>query len=850
MKKTTVSKLVLAAGLSVLAIPAHADEARREIHIEARALGDALRALGQATKREILFSPRSVEGKAAPALDGAYTLDEALGVLLKDTGLVALDRGGSMLVVGRSDPAITDGEPIQPTDQAILVTGSRIKGAPIASQVLQIRRDDIVHGGFADLGGAMRALPQNFAGGQNPSVGSGASAGGQANQNITGGSAVNLRGLGGDATLTLLDGNRMSYGGFSQGVDISAIPLDAIERIDVVPDGASAIYGSDAVAGVVNVVLRRPFDGLVARARLGKATEGGDFSQDYSLTGGKTWASGSILAAYDYRHNTDIQARQRDFAQNLGAAPYMLYPRQGTHSGLARLTQDLGAAIHLSIDGLYNAREITRATTSYGRLGINHVKDRMLSLAPGLDADLGGGWTASVRGVYSRDRAVFHNEQRVGGTTTYQATVCYCNSLYSGEAYVTGALFDVPGGLVKLVAGGGHRANRFRNTNVVTGSGFGGTQHDTYGYGELFVPLVSAVNGAPLLRGLSLSLAGRYDHYDAFGGIWNPKVGVIYSPFDVLDLKFSWGRSFKAPTLLQQLQARSATLIEAASLIGSNASAGTSALYTGGGAPGLGAERATSLSWTASLRPLGDPGLAIDLTYFRVRYNQRVLQPIGNYLDALNPVYADFLVRNPTLQQVQDAVASSDTGLDLYGNVTGDLSRVAYIIDNHYTNVAGQKIQGIDASISYRTALGSGEVSTSLNASWLDSRQQNNAASSYFDLAGTIWNPARYRARASLGWEGSHVKAFGYLNYTGKLEDRRTSSVAMVPSTVTADVFVGYGFGQAHGAFSNVDVSLSVENLFNTRPPYLRAAPYVEAYDSTNYSPVGRFVALSVSKSL
>lgn len=850
MDTKIVSTFLLTASLLALAMPASAQEARQQVHIEAQPLGDALRALARIKGREILFSPQSVGGRAAPAIDGQFTMAQALDALLEGSGLVALDRNGSILVVGRSDPAIAGAEAAPVIDDTILVTGSRIKGSPVASRVLQVTRDDIVEGGFTDIGAAMRALPQNFAGGQNPGVGSGANAGGQANQNITGGSAVNLRGLGGDATLTLLNGSRMSYGGFSQGVDISSIPIDAIERIDVVPDGASAIYGSDAVAGVVNVVLRSPFDGLTARARLGKATQGGDFLQDYSLTGGKTWGSGSIIAAYDFRHNSAIQARQRDFAANLGDEPYMLYPRQGVHSGLVRVTQDLGDRVHLSLDGLYDSRRVDREITSYGRLGVTRVKDRSLSVAPGLDAELGGGWTASIRGVYSRDRAVSRAQQFVAGTKTYESIVCYCNSLRSIDAYVEGSLLDLPGGAIKLVAGGGYRTNRFRNTNVATGSGFGGSQHDAYGYGELFVPLVSQVNARPLLRGLSLSLAGRYDRYNGFGGIANPKMGVIYSPVDAVDLKFSWGRSFKAPTLLQQLQARSATLVEAATLIGSDAPAGASALYTEGGAPGLEAERATSLSWTATIRPAANPGLSIDLTYFRVRYNDRVLKPIGNYLNALNPVYADFVIRNPTLQQVQDAVAASDTGLQTYGNVTGDLGQVAYIIDNHFTNVAGQRIQGIDASVSYRTALGSGQVSTSLNASWLQSRQQNNAYSAYFDLAGTIWNPAKYRARASLGWEGAHLKAFGYLNYTGTLEDRRTTQVATLPSTVTADLFIGYRVGEDRGAFSNVELSLSVENLFDTRPPYLKAAAYVEAYDSTNYSPVGRFIAVSVAKSL
>jgi len=850
MSHSTVSKIVLTALLLTPAISARAEDARRAVHLDAQPLGDALRELSRDRGREILFAPEAVQGRMAPALDGSFTLDEALTALLKGSGLVARNRNGSILILERSSAASHDGEPQTSLNDAIVVTGSRIQGSPVASRVLQIKREDIVKGGFGDLGSALRALPQNFAGGQNPGVGVGASAGGLANQNITGGSQVNLRGLGGDATLTLLNGNRMAYGGFSQGVDISAIPIDAIERIDVVPDGASAIYGSDAVAGVVNVILRRPFDGLTARARLGQATQGGDFTQDYALTAGKTWSGGSVLASYNYRHNTDIQARQRDYTENLGDDPYMLLPRQGTHSGLVRITQDLNTAIRLSVDGLYNARDQTRKITSYGSLGVVRLRNRIVSVAPGLDADLGDGWTLSLRGVLSRDRTTAHDETSVSGTSLYSSSVCYCNSLYSAEAFLSGALFNLPGGPVKVVAGGGHRANRFRNTNFASGNGFGGKQRDTYAYGELFVPLFSDTNARPFLRALSLTLAGRYDHYNAFGSIGTPKLGIIYRPVDALELKFSWGRSFKAPTLLQQLQARSATLIEAATLLGSDAPPGASALYTDGGAPGLGAERASSLSWTASLQPTQSPDFRIDLTYFRVRYSDRVVQPIGNFLDALNPAYARYIVRSPTLQQVEDAIASSDTGVDTYGNVSGDLSKVAYIIDNHYTNIAAQEIQGIDAGISYRTALGSGEITTSLNATWLDSRQQNETASAYFDLSGAIWNPAKYRARASLGWEGSRLKAIGYLNYTGQLKDRRTSATANVASTVTADLFLGYAVGAADSDWSGVAVSLSVENLFDTKPPYLRAAPYAEPYDSTNYSPVGRFVAVSVSKSL
>src|SRR3546814_4104538 len=92
-------------------------------------------------------------------------------------------------------------------------------------------------------------------------------------QNITGGSALNLRGLGPDASLTLLNGHRMSYGGFSQAIDISAIPVEAVDRVEIVADGASAIYGSDAVGCVANVILKRDFDGVVLGVRYGRSEE-------------------------------------------------------------------------------------------------------------------------------------------------------------------------------------------------------------------------------------------------------------------------------------------------------------------------------------------------------------------------------------------------------------------------------------------------------------------------------------------------------------------------------------------------------------------------------------------------
>src|SRR3546814_13573965 len=79
----------------------------------------------------------------------------------------------------------------------------------------------------------------------------------------------------------------------------------------VVTDGSSALYGSDAVGGVANVILLKDYDGALLTGRLGGATDGGDFEQEYNIVGGKRWGNGGLIATFDYRHSTPLSAGDR-----------------------------------------------------------------------------------------------------------------------------------------------------------------------------------------------------------------------------------------------------------------------------------------------------------------------------------------------------------------------------------------------------------------------------------------------------------------------------------------------------------------------------------------------------------
>jgi iron complex outermembrane receptor protein len=168
--------------------------------------------------------------------------------------------------------------------ETVTVTGSRIPrtDTETPSPVQVITRQEIDRSGKTTIAEYLQTLTVDGQGSVPKSFGSGFSAGG---------AGISLRGLGAGSTLVLLNGRRMaSYGLADDGqkiyTDLSTIPLDAVERVEVLKDGASAIYGSDAIAGVVNIILRHEFQGVTAKASYGTSEEGGGAIRKLSLTGG------------------------------------------------------------------------------------------------------------------------------------------------------------------------------------------------------------------------------------------------------------------------------------------------------------------------------------------------------------------------------------------------------------------------------------------------------------------------------------------------------------------------------------------------------------------------------------
>ncbi len=204
--------------------------------------------------------------------------------------------------------------------ERIEVTGSHIKRTDMEgpSPLTSLSAEDIANTGVTDLIGLFTKLPM-------AGQGTFSTQGNSSDNTSNGGSSVSLRGLGADSTLILVNGRRVSVSPFANNidtafVDINNIPLAAIKRVDILKDGASATYGSDAVAGVINIVLRDDIEGAELSAKIGDTADGGGKEKNISLVWGNSTEKSSHTFALDYFDREEILYADRDYSRSANQA--------------------------------------------------------------------------------------------------------------------------------------------------------------------------------------------------------------------------------------------------------------------------------------------------------------------------------------------------------------------------------------------------------------------------------------------------------------------------------------------------------------------------------------------------
>jgi len=310
-------RCALVAGVCSLAMASAALAQAQTFHVPAGDLKTALDAYIKQSGAQVLYRSEDVKGKATQGAHGSLSQEEALVKILQGSGLsVTTSPNGARLIVkspqnGAAPAAAHHHEPIQ----EVVVTGTNIRrAAPAGNTVQMISAEDIAVSGRSTAADFLRELPANFAGGVGTSDNvQGSQDAGSSGANLTGGQGVNLRGLGSLSTLVLINGRRVaSSGQFGDFVDISTLAGSGIGRIEVLQDGASAVYGSDAVGGVVNFVMKRGADGLTTTARIGTTTQGGGEEQLFNASYGKSWTGGRLFATYEYNKREAVSASDRD----------------------------------------------------------------------------------------------------------------------------------------------------------------------------------------------------------------------------------------------------------------------------------------------------------------------------------------------------------------------------------------------------------------------------------------------------------------------------------------------------------------------------------------------------------
>jgi iron complex outermembrane recepter protein len=805
----------------------------------------ALNAYARQTCIQILFDHDKASQTIAPSVKGSMTQSDALALILANTDFAVARRTPDLVVLKvteRPAKGQTGTGVDAPPPSELVVTGTHISGAPSTSPSRSVTRRDIERSGYAQTGDLVRSLPETFTGGQNPGVLNNPIG---TNINLFNASTVNLRGIGSDATLVLLNGHRMASEGPFGGIDVSGIPLGAVQNVEIVTDGSSAVYGSDAVAGVVNFVLRKDFDGTETSLRLGNSTQGGGFSQNYSVLSGKTWSGGHVLASAEFSRQNAIAFSKR---KETAAAPTfnnIIHPYE-RHSVFVNAEQALSDRLGVAVDGSYTISDTAQKSQSAFSASANRndLKVTTWFIAPSARLDLGGDWTARFDANYARARGSYAVTRSIGARsmTTMQSVTQYAEVTASGTA------FSLPSGAVKMAVGAGYRAEDFNRTSTTLVYPWKTDRTVQYAYGEALVPVITPSGARIGLNEFLVNLSGRTESYDQFGSASTYKVGVRYVPVAGLALRATQGTSFKAPLMNLVSSPPGASLYRATTVGGTGT--GT-VMFKNGGNPDLQPE--TSKNWTFGVdwtskraRPL-----RLSLTWFNIDYQDRVVQPVVPYTQALsNPDFAQFVTYNPTPAQQAGALAQAFTFNNNTNGLPYDPANVVALVENRNFNAAGQHIHGLDVSLRKSYDVGDGSIDLFLNATDLSVRQNTVPGAPETEVSGVLFGPPETRARTGATWSVDVLTVTGTLNYVSGSTDTYVTPNGKVGSWTTFDLVFGYR-PNGGGGFRDIEGTVAITNLFDRAPPYARgggASTTGIGFDSTNTSAVGRFVSVGLKK--
>jgi iron complex outermembrane recepter protein len=819
---------------------------------------------------QILVAETLIRGKRTNAVRGSYSIDDALTKLLEGMGLryevmkdrtivvhqiaavARSDEGIQLALVENSDAAAPEDDAesassTKPTELTeILVTGTYIRGADPFSPVIRATRDEIIAQGYSRLDQFVDALPQNSAGGgssmrSNPIPTGG---GGTGSINYAFASGVNLRGLGPNATLVLLNGQRLPQTAYGNSVDISKIPLSAIERVEILTDGASATYGADAVAGVMNIITRRDFSGVESGIRLDAMSSGKDPSYGAYVLAGHDWDSGNTLLTVDHQQDEPLFTEDRSFSRALERS--MLLPEISNTSVYGAVHMRLTPDLALNADTSASSRDFSATYTLFGSPDRNSGQSKQYSARAGFDYGLSGSWTTSIAVNFGDEN------DRLDGTFGLADTFIDYRT-FAAQWKADGALFDLPAGAVRSALGVEYRDERYEERRDPRPS-FPGSRESYAAYAELLIPIIGRESGMRLAHELSFHLAARYDHYDDFGESTNPKVAVRWMPVADLALQASYGTSFRAPAL-SLLSANAARFGYVFDFPDPSSSVGTrrSLFLDNTGNPNLTAEESESFSAGLQYRPAVLAGFQLEMSYFDIDFDGRIIRPsdlgfLNVFIEAAR--YGDLILFDPTVEQIDAALATPGLEISDFTPTGYSAEQIRAIANMGYVNAAVDHARGLDFSSVYRWDTSIGELRIMAGATrFLGYDTQVDASGTASSDIDRVGRPPKLRGNMLAGWHSrgwsGYLRANHIASYVNQYDAGCDSATCRVDSSNTLDIGISYEtLRRAAGRGSMI--ALDVMDILDSSPRRVRGFPV--GYDVANASPLGRAFSAKLVK--
>jgi iron complex outermembrane receptor protein len=972
---------------------------RVAVNIEQQPLGAALTQFANQTGLQVLRRDEdvSVKGLMAPRVVGEFSPQEALSQLLAGTDLkfefvnartVAIrskkdshsassnpltDSAGSASSASTQHLAQVDqGTPSGPSPvekqkdpaskkkaeelEEIVVTGSRIPTAA-GQQTLPIHtytREVIELSGQTTMGEFLNTLP-TVSTSTNISTQFG----------VAGMQTVQLHGLPIGTTLTLLDGHRMDTNllGF---FDLSNIPISAVERIEILPVGASAIYGGDALAGAVNIILRKNLNGFEANTTVEHGAGVTDASGNVAW--GKSWDRGAVSLITSYQERGSLLGTQREpaslthFPATVPAstvtalesdicAPGNVYsldgrnlpglssPYAGIPAGITGVPgrQQFGPTMgKLNVCNAFRYSDVSPEFQREGALLSAHydVTDSMdlftdilfshghlrNQLAPQISvSQLFGGtvaannpynpfgqpvnvsfaydgtgqqevqstslirpmvgargslfsdWEYEATTYFSRDRAddvdfftdSFSVADALGssdpatalnpftsgapGTPKLlsslagpaQATL-YNDRIVDGQGILRGPLLHLPAGQMQAVIGTEYTEER--QDSVITGVTPILLHRNSYAaFSEVRVPLLADRERPDSGDRLALTLAGRYDHSNDYGGKATWQGGLRWRATETISLSGGYGQSYEAPPLSDISGSQSIspnTLVSAFDPFRGNEPVPPTTFASG---PNFTLNPETGNSSTLGLTYSSEAlrGLHASITWYNLNISNYIgTQNIQVLLDNPN-LFPGAVIRAPATPQDQQQ---------------GFLGVITQINDTFY-NFGDLRVDGFDADVSYAIDTHIGQFTPSLaianiykwQSAVLPSAPTVDAVSRA-TLLGVGWAP-RWKGTAAVAWKRGAISANVAGRYISKYLDYQdfVPNANEIGNTWIIDASARYEIGRAFGArdrwLAGAYVVLGAVNLLNKTPPFSFTPSW---YDTSEYDIRGRFLHLDV----